>query len=48
MKSLPGIAATRKFTIAAGSECCSKQHQMPRRHLRVLPSLTRPNLFSGD
>jgi hypothetical protein len=47
MKLSPVIAATRKFTIA-GSECCSKQHQMPRRHLRVLPSLTRPNLFSGD
>lgn len=21
---------------------------MPRRHLRVLPSLTRPSLFAGD
>jgi hypothetical protein len=47
MKSFPVFAATRKYAIA-GSECCSKQHQMPRGHLRVLPSLTRPNLFSGD
>jgi hypothetical protein len=43
------------FSIAArhtpGSEdcvCLSTSHRMPRRYLRVLPSLTRPNLFSGD
>jgi hypothetical protein len=46
MKSSSIIAATQY--LIAGSDCCSKQHQMPRRHLRVLPSLTRPNLFSGD
>jgi hypothetical protein len=32
----------------AGSECRSKRHQTPRRHPRVLPSLTRPSLFAGD
>ena len=32
----------------AGPECRSKRHQMPRRHLRVLPCLTRPSLFAGD
>jgi hypothetical protein len=31
-----------------GPLCRSKRHQMPRRHLRVLPSLTRPSLFAGD
>ncbi|MHB1702460.1 MAG: hypothetical protein ACYCSN_20470 [Acidobacteriaceae bacterium] len=28
--------------------CGSRSHQMPRKHLRVLPSLTRPSLYSGD
>jgi hypothetical protein len=31
-----------------GPECCSSRHRMPRRHLRVLPTLTRPSLFAGD
>ncbi|MDQ2834977.1 MAG: hypothetical protein M3Y50_14805 [Acidobacteriota bacterium] len=30
------------------ARCLSKRHQMPRRHLRALPTLTRPSLFSGD
>ena len=33
---------------SAAPECRSKRHQMPRRHLRVLPCLTRPSLFAGD
>jgi hypothetical protein len=32
----------------AGPERRSKRRQMPRRHPRVLPSLTRPSLFAGD
>jgi len=43
---LPVIATARAHR--TGSLCRSKRHQMPRRHLRVLPSLTRPSLFSGD
>jgi hypothetical protein len=39
------IAHTHRIT---GLPCRSKRHQMPRRHLRVLPSLTRPSLFAGD
>jgi hypothetical protein len=41
----PFIATARTI---AGPQCRSKRHQMPRRHLRVLPSLTRPSLFAGD
>jgi len=44
---LPVIATARTHRIA-GAHCRSKRHQMPRRHLRVLPSLTRPSLFAGD
>jgi hypothetical protein len=44
---LPVIAKLRTYPIA-GAQCRSKRHQMPRRHLRVLPSLTRPSLFAGD
>jgi hypothetical protein len=44
---LPVIATARTHRIA-GPQCRSKRHQMPRRHLRVLPSLTRPSLFAGD
>ena len=44
MKALFSIPPFR----IADRACCSKKHQMPRRHLRVLPSLTRPGLFSGD
>ena len=44
---LPVIATVRTHRIA-GPQCRSKRHQMPRRHLRVLPSLTRPSLFAGD
>ena len=36
------------FFRAADPQCRSKRLQMPRRHLRVLPSLTRPSLFAGD
>jgi hypothetical protein len=41
------IAIARNHRIA-GPQCRSQRHQMPRRHLRVLPSLTRPSLFAGD
>jgi hypothetical protein len=44
---VPIIATARIHRIAA-AQCRSKRHQMPRRHLRVLPSLTRPSLFAGD
>ena len=44
---VPVIATARTHRIA-GPQCRSKRHQMPRRHLRVLPSLTRPSLFAGD
>jgi hypothetical protein len=44
---IPVIAIARTHRMA-GSLCRSKRHQMPRRHLRVLPSLTRPSLFAGD
>ncbi|HEX4575992.1 MAG TPA: hypothetical protein VH117_01470 [Edaphobacter sp.] len=44
---LPVSATARTYPVV-GPECRSKRHQMPRRHLRVLPSLTRPSLFSGD
>jgi hypothetical protein len=44
---VPVIATARNHRIA-GPQCRSKRHQMPRRHLRVLPSLTRPSLFAGD
>jgi hypothetical protein len=44
---VPIIATARMYRIA-GTQCRSKRHQMPRRHLRVLPTLTRPSLFSGD
>jgi hypothetical protein len=42
------VVATAKTHRIAGPQCRSKRHQMPRRHLRVLPSLTRPSLFAGD
>lgn len=42
----PSFTAATSSPFAAS--CRSKRHQMPRRHLRVLPSLTRPSLFSGD
>ncbi|MBB5341250.1 hypothetical protein [Tunturiibacter gelidoferens] len=45
MKSLFDTARTNR---SAAFQCRSKRHQMPRRHLRVLPSLTRPSLFAGD
>ena len=41
-------AATARIYCIAAFECRSQRHQMPRRHLRVLPSLTRPSLFAGD
>ena len=41
------IAIARTHRIA-GAQCRSKRHQMPRRYLRVLPTLTRPSLFAGD
>jgi hypothetical protein len=44
----PVMTATARTHRIAGPLCCSQQHQMPRRHLRVLPSLTRPSLFAGD
>jgi hypothetical protein len=44
----PIMTATARTHRIAGSLCCSQRHQMPRRYLRVLPSLTRPSLFSGD
>ena len=44
---LPVVATVRTHRIA-GPQCRSQRHQMPRRHLRVLPSLTRPSLFAGD
>jgi hypothetical protein len=47
MKLLFAISADRTRQSAA-SVCRSKKHQMPRRHLRDLPSLTRPSLFAGD
>jgi len=42
------IIATARPPRIAGPQCRSKRHQMPRRHLRALPSLTRPSLFAGD
>jgi hypothetical protein len=45
MKSLFDTARTNR---SVAFQCRSKRHQMPRRHLRVLPSLTRPSLFAGD
>jgi hypothetical protein len=33
---------------AAGMMCRFKSHPMPWRYLCILPSLSRPNLFSGD
>ena len=45
MKSLFDTARTNR---SAAFQCRSTRHQMPRRHLRVLPSLTRPSLFAGD
>jgi hypothetical protein len=41
------IAADRSHKFAA-AVCCSKAHQMPRRYLCVLPTRSRPGLFSGD
>jgi hypothetical protein len=47
MKPLFSIEAER-VPEAAGEVCRFKGHSMPRRYLCVLPSLSRPNLFSGD
>jgi hypothetical protein len=44
---LPAIATARTHR-PAGPKYRSQRHQMPRRHPRVLPSLTRPSLFAGD
>jgi hypothetical protein len=46
--SSPSFSATVRLHHFAASTCRSRRHQMPRRHLRVLPTLTRPSLFSGD
>jgi hypothetical protein len=47
MKPLCLIEADR-LTRTAGEMGHFKSHPMPRRYLCVLPSLSRPNLFSGD
>jgi hypothetical protein len=41
-KGLPAMPATRRWSRSRARIIC------PRRHLRVLPTRTRPSLFGGD